>query len=202
MHTDYIYLADQLQVVTILYFSATIWEQAVMFNVFTLQCIRTLRLNNILVMMIQDILTGIDFCIKQEIRSNMNIYKSVELVKQQLAHFSLNKHLPKSVFTIFTLWYSRFHNLEYHVTWQVVTKRSAPSGLLRSCVVSQGSTDLIYYAAEAWYRTHGYEVHEEYFCSSLQIMWFHNQKDPTTNLSHHKKKIIFHVYLMCLKFCF
>jgi len=74
-----------------------------MFNVFTLQCIRTLRLNNILVMMIQDILTGIDFCIKQEIRSNMNIYKSVELVKQQLAHFSLNKHLPKSVFTIFTL---------------------------------------------------------------------------------------------------
>lgn len=139
-------------------------------------------------MTIQDILTGTDFCIKQEIRSNMNTYKTVELVEQQLAHFSLKKHLPKSVFTIFTLWYSRFHNLEYHVTWLVVIKRSAPSGLLRSCVMSQGSTDLIYNAVETWYGTHGYKVHEEYFCSSLQIMWFHNQTDPTTYFSHHQKK--------------
>jgi hypothetical protein len=93
-----------------LYFSATIPEQAVTFNVIALQRIRTL----ILVMMIQDILTGADFCIKQEIRSDMNIYKSMELFEQKLAHFSLNKHLSMSVFSIFTSWYSRFHTLEYH----------------------------------------------------------------------------------------
>ena len=107
------------------------------------------KLNSNFVMMIQDILTGKDFCIKQEIRSNTNIYKSVELVEQKLTHFSLNKHLPKSVFIIFTSQYSRFHNLEYHVIRQVVIKRSAPSGLLRSCVISHESTDLIYNAAEA-----------------------------------------------------
>jgi hypothetical protein len=66
----YIYLAEQLYVLIVLYLSATISEQAVTFNVITLQCIRTL----ILVITIQDTLTGTDFCIKQEIRSDMNIY--------------------------------------------------------------------------------------------------------------------------------
>jgi hypothetical protein len=73
-------------------------------------------LHSTFVMMIHDILIGTDFCIKQEIRSNMNIYKFVECVEQKLAHFSLNIHLPNYVFIIFTSWYSRFHNLEYHVT--------------------------------------------------------------------------------------
>lgn len=150
-------------------------------------------------MMIHNILTGTDFCIKQETRSNMTIYKFVERVEQKLAHFSLNKHPPNTVFIIFTSWYSRFPNLEYHVIWQVVIKRSAPSGLLCICVISHDSTDLmhlIYNAAESLTIHTWLESSWRVFCSSLQIMWLHNQKDQTIYLSnctpppHHTPKHI------------